>query len=174
MKNITAFTVGIAAVLAFSAQRSFAADEMKATAMEKMFIKKAADGGMAEVELGKMAAEKGGSQDVKDFGNRMVTDHTKINDNLKEVAGKMDVMVPTKVSAKHHMEMEKLSGLSGAEFDKTYVKAMVKDHETDLAEFQKADKTVKNPDLKKFIDDSIPVLQDHLDTIKKIEAKNQG
>ena len=169
-----AFTLGLAAALCAPWQQSFAADEdttgaAKATASEKMFIKKAADGGMTEVELGKLAAEKGGSSDVKDFGNQMVKDHSKINDDLKEVAGKMNVTVPGKLSAKHHATIEKMSGMSGADFDKAYVPAMVKDHEMDIAEFERADKMVKNPDLKKFIEDSIPMMKDHLEKIKKFD-----
>ena len=77
---------------------------------------------------------------MKDFGNQMVKDHSKINDNLKEVAGKMNVKVPSEVSAKHHATIEKMSGMSGAGFDKAYVAAMVMDHEKDIAEFEKADK----------------------------------
>ncbi len=175
-----AFTLGLAAVLCIPGQQTFAADEdtaaaAKPTAAEKMFMKKAADGGMTEVELGQLAAEKGGSDSVKDFGSEMVKDHGKINDNLKEVAGKMNFTLPAKVSAKHHATIEKMSGMSGADFDKAYVPAMVKDHEKDIAEFEKADTTVKNPDLKKFIEDSLPMMKDHLEKIKKFDqAKGQG
>ncbi|HEY1770516.1 MAG TPA: DUF4142 domain-containing protein [Chthoniobacterales bacterium] len=166
-----AFTVGTAVALCAPWQQSFAADEASghATSMEKMFVKKAADGGMTEVELGHLAAEKGASDAVKDFGNQMVTDHSKINDNLKEVAGKMNVQLPSTISKKHKMVMDKLTGLSGAAFDTAYVKEMVKDHKMDVAEFEKADKEVKNPDLKSFIDDSLPTLKDHLAKIEKFD-----
>jgi putative membrane protein len=137
--------------------------------MEKAFIRKAAQGGMTEVALGKLAAEKGGSDDVKDFGNRMVKDHTQINDNLKEVAGKMNVKVPADLNAKHQAMVDKFSNLSGAAFDKAYVPAMIKDHKKDISEFEKADQTVKNPDLKKFIEDSTPMMKDHLETIQKFD-----
>ena len=165
------FTLGVAA-LVWVASSSLAADEnanAPATAMEKIFIKKAADGGMTEVELGRLAAEKGGSDAVKDFGNEMVKDHSKINDNLKEVAAKMNIDLPTKVNAKHHATIEKMSGLSGAAFDNAYVPAMVSDHEKDIAEFEKADQQVKNADLKKFIEDSLPMMKDHLEKIKKFD-----
>jgi putative membrane protein len=99
----------------------------------------------------------------------MVTDHSKINDNLKEVAGKMNVQLPSTISKKHKMVMDKLSALSGAAFDTAYVKEMVKDHKMDVAEFEKADKEVKNPDLKSFIDDSLPTLKDHLAKIEKFD-----
>jgi putative membrane protein len=133
------------------------------------FIPKAASGGMTEVELGKLAAEKGASQEVKDFGNRMVKDHSKANDELKEVAGKMNVTVPGKVDAKHQAMIAKMSALSGAAFDKAYVKGMVKAHKEDIALFEGADKEVKNDDLKKFIENTIPVMKDHLAMIEKFD-----
>jgi len=170
-KSIT-LALGLVAILSVPFQPSSAADEAtssKPTAMEKTFIKKAADGGMTEVELGRLAAEKGGSDEVKDFGNQMVKDHSKINDDLKQVAAKMNVTVPSEVSAKHHAAIEKLAGMSGADFDKAYVAAMVTDHEKDIAEFEKADKEVKNPSLKKFIEDALPMMKDHLEKIKKFD-----
>jgi putative membrane protein len=163
---------GLAVLFSLPFHLCSAADEVasnKPTAMEKMFIKKAADGGMTEVELGRLAAEKGGSDEVKDFGNEMVKDHSKINDSLKEVATKMNVTVPSEISAKHHAAVEKMSGLSGAAFDKAYVAAMVTDHEKDIAEFEKADKEVKNADLKKFIEDALPMMKNHLEKIKKFD-----
>ncbi|MEP6938030.1 MAG: DUF4142 domain-containing protein [Chthoniobacterales bacterium] len=168
-------TLGILAALCTPWQGAFAQEKEKSPASEKgagsdaMFIKKAAHGGMMEVELGKIAAEKGQSQDVKDFGNRMVKDHSKANDQLKEVAGKMSAKVPGKLNAKHKAMVDQLSAMSGAEFDKAYVKAMIKDHEQDIAEFEKADKEVKNADLKKFIENTIPVMKEHLEMIKKFD-----
>lgn len=170
-------TLGVAVALSTPWQGALAQDKEKSPATEKgagagtdaMFIKKAANGGMTEVELGKIAAEKGQSQDVKDFGNRMVKDHSKANDELKEVAGKMNAKVPGKLNAKHKGMVDQLSALSGAEFDKAYVKAMIKDHEQDIAEFEKASKEVKNADLKKFIDNTIPVMKEHLEMIKKFD-----
>ena len=163
--------LGLSAALCAFGSYTFAADEggTKATAREKLFIKKAAMGGMTEVALGKVAAQNGGSQDVKDFGNQMVTDHSKINDNLKDVAGKMGVTIPDSLDSMHQAMVDKMSKLTGAEFDKAYVRDMVKDHEKDVAEFERAKSTVKNDDLKKFIDDSVPTMKDHLDKIKKFD-----
>lgn len=162
-------TVGIAAALCtpFAQAKEKKGDQMKGP--DAMFVKRAAQGGMTEVELGKIAAEKGQSQDVKDFGNRMVKDHSKANDQLKEVAAKMSAAVPSKVNSKHKSMIDKLAGMSGAEFDKAYVQAMVKDHQEDIAEFEKAGKEVQNADLKKFIEDTIPVMKEHLEMIKKFD-----
>lgn len=168
-----ALTLGIAAALCVPLHHSFAAEEdvgaAKATAAEKAFIKKAADGGMTEVEMGQLAAEKGGSDAVKDFGSRMVKDHGKINDELKEVAGKLGVTVPTKISAKHEAAIKKMSALSGAAFDNAYVPDMVTDHKKDIAEFEAAQKTVKSEDLKEFIEHSLETMKDHLQKIEKFD-----
>ena len=167
-------SMGLAIVLA-AGHASFAAEPegTKATAKEKAFIRKAANGGMAEVEMGKLAADKGGSDAVKDFGNRMVKDHSKANDQLKDVAANMGVTIPDKVNAKEQAMIDKLSAMSGSEFDKAYVKEMVNDHKKDIAEFETAGKEVKNADLKKFIDDTVPVMKDHLDTIQKFDQAKQ-
>ena len=162
-------TLGLALALSAYGPHSFAADEteMKATTMEKTFIKKAAMGGMTEVKLGEMASQKGDSKEVKGFGDKMVKDHTKINDNLKEVAGKLGATVPEDLDAMHKAKVAKMDKMSGAAFDKAYVNGMIMAHEKDIAEFQKADKEVKSDDLKKFIEDSIPTMQEHLEMIKK-------
>ncbi|MGI8889774.1 MAG: DUF4142 domain-containing protein [Chthoniobacterales bacterium] len=177
MKSRTfAVTVLIAAGLCAPWQISRAADDaqMKPTDAEKSFIMKAANGGMTEVELGKIAEQKGATQDVKDFGKRMVHDHGKANDQLKEVAGKMDVEIPDKVDAEHQATIDKFSKMAaGADFDQAYIPAMIKDHNEDIAEFQKEEKTVKNEDLKRFIASTIPVMKEHLMMIEKISKEKK-
>jgi putative membrane protein len=164
-------TLGFAAALCVSGQDLFATDakegEPKATASDKAFIEKAAMGGMTEVSLGKLAGEKGESKEVKDFGEKMVKDHTKIADNLKEVAGKLGTTLPEKVDATHEAKIDKMEKKSGTDFDSAYVNAMVMAHEKDIAAFEQAGKETKNADLKKFIDDSLPTMKEHLEMIKK-------
>jgi putative membrane protein len=138
---------------------------------DEAFIKKAADGGMTEVELGQIAAKNAQQQEVKDFGNQMVKDHGKANNDLKAVAGKLKVPVPEKVSAKHQAKIDKMAKMTGAAFDQAYVQDMVKDHELDIAEFEAADKEVKDADLKKFIEKTVPVMKHHLAMVKKLAAK---
>lgn len=164
--------MGLAVAVASLGHSASAADKGaggKATANEKAFIMKAANGGMTEVELGKVAGDKGASSEVKDFGARMVKDHSKANDNLKKVAAKMGVTVPEKVDAPHQAMINKMSAMSGAAFDSAYVKGMVKDHKEDVAEFESAGKQVKNADLKKFIDETVPVMKEHLSMIEKFD-----
>lgn len=138
------------------------------------FAMKAAQGGLAEVQLGKLAAEKGGSPDVKSFGQMMVDDHSKANDQLKSVAEKQNITLPTTLAPKDQSLYDKLQGMSGADFDKTYVKAMVKDHQEDVKEFQKESQKGKNEEIKQFAATTLPVLQTHLDKIKQIQSSMKG
>lgn len=147
----------------------FAAEQNKATAKETEFIKKAADGGMTEVELGSLAEKNGQRDDVKQFGSRMVSDHGKANDNLKSIASNLNVTVPEKVSSKHQNLIDRMSKQSGTSFDSTYINEMVADHEKDISEFEKARSQVKNEELKKFIDETLPVMKEHLEMVKKMK-----
>ena len=140
---------------------------------DKAFLKHAAMGGLAEVELGKLAAQKGASEDVKQFGQKMVDDHTKANDQLKEIAAKAQVEVPSSLDPKHQKSMDKLSKLSGEKFDKAYVKDMVKDHRKDVSEFQAEAQNGTDPNVKQFAASTLPVLQEHLKMIEDISNKSK-
>jgi len=129
------------------------------SAKDKSFMMKAAKGGMMEVEWGKLAAKDGQSADVKKFGNRMVTDHSKANDELMSLAQEEGVKLPN----------EKTSGKWKS--DKDYMDMMVKDHEKDLAEFQAEAKDGSDPDVKKFAEKTSKVVQKHLDMAKEIQGK---
>jgi putative membrane protein len=141
---------------------------MKST--DAKFAQKAAQGGMAEVQLGQMAAQKGTNADVKAFGQQMVDDHTKANDDLKSVAAKENMTLPTDLSAKDQALQSKLQNLSGEQFDRAYMKAMVKDHEEDVKEFQKEANNGKDPQIKDFASRTLPILQGHLDKAKSVDS----
>jgi len=135
---------------------------------DKKFIKDAADGGLAEVELGQLAASKGSSDEVKKFGQRMVDDHGKANDQLKQLASSKQVNLPTEPSAKHKATKAKLEKLSGDQFDKAYVAEMLKDHKKDVAEFQRESQSAKDPEVKSFASQTLPTLQDHLKQVQSM------
>ncbi len=135
------------------------------------FMNKAAQGGMAEVELGKMASTKAQNAEVKQFGQQMTADHTRANNELKTLAAGKNVTLPTDVGAMHKATMDKLSKLSGAEFDREYVKAMVEDHEKDVAEFQKQADSGTNADVKAFAAKTLPTLKSHFEMIKAMQSK---
>jgi putative membrane protein len=135
------------------------------------FMTKAAQGGMAEVELGKLAAAKAQSPEVKQFAQKMVTDHTKANDELKALAGEKNFSMPVRLDAKHQSVLDRLNGLSGAEFDKAYVDAMVADHEETVALFKSEAEGGKDADAKGWAGKTLPNLQMHLEMIKGIKSR---
>jgi len=169
MKRV--FLAGTAALL-MAAAPAFAQQTKgpNATA-DHQFAMKAAQGGMAEVELGRLATEKASSDEVKKFGQRMVDDHSKANDELKSEAAKKNITLPTTIDAKDKALMDRLSKLSGPAFDRAYMTAMVKDHRTDVSEFQKEASTGHDPDLKAWAAKTLPTLQDHL---KQAESVDQA
>jgi len=134
------------------------------------FVKEAAQGGMAEVELGQLASKNAQDPEVKKFGQMMVTDHGKANAELKTLAGKKNWTMPTDIGS-HKSTMDKLQGLKGADFDKEYVDEMVSDHEKDLKAFQQQGQSGTDPELKEFAAKTATVIQKHLDAIKAIQAK---
>lgn len=136
---------------------------------DKEFVLRAAQGGMTEVALGKEAGEKGGTSEVKDFGNRMVKDHTAANDELKSLAEKKGIALTDKLDARHQGQVDKLNKLSGSAFDKAYVTNQVRAHESTVQLFQEEAKSGQDPDLKAFATKTLPTLQDHCSSIKGIE-----
>lgn len=138
---------------------------------DKEFMDKAAQGGMAEVQMGQLAASKAQNAEVKSFGQKMTQDHSNANTGLKSLATQKGLTLPTEVSAKHKEDMDKLSKLSGAAFDKEYVTMMVADHEKDVADFQKQSESATDADLKAFAAKTLPTLKMHLEMIKGIQAK---
>jgi putative membrane protein len=122
-------------------------------------MRKAAKGGMMEVAMGKVAEQNAQSEDVKSFGKRMVTDHGKANDELKSIASKKGIQLPSKEPSGKWTS------------DKAYMDMMVKDHEKDLAEFKEEASNGSDADVKKFADDTAKVVQEHLDLAKEIQGK---
>ena len=141
---------------------------------DQRFVKEAAIVGMAEVELGKLAADKATTADVKQFGQRMVDDHSKANDELKSWASQNNVTLPADLDAKNKATRDRLSKLTGAAFDRAYMTAMVADHNADVAAFERASKTVKNTDLKAWVDKTLPTLQEHKKMAHDTRAKLGG
>jgi putative membrane protein len=138
---------------------------------DRKFFTDASQGGMLEVELGKIAAEKGSNPDVKTFGQRMVDDHSKANDQLKGLAAQKNVKLSDKLSPAKQKMVAKYNKLSGAAFDSSYMSNMVTDHKQDVAEFQKEAKSGKDSDVKSWAQTTLPTLQDHLKMAEDTKAK---
>lgn len=148
-----------AAVAAVGDQPAKADAASSLSEKDKAFIKKAAKGGMMEVELGNLAAKNAKNSDVKSFGERMVADHSKANEELKALAEKKGAKMPKKSPTVKWTS------------DKAYMDMMVQDHEKDLAEFQEQAKDGSDPDLKAFAERTAKVIDEHLNLAKKTQSE---
>jgi len=135
---------------------------------DSKFTVEAASGGMMEVQLGALAQQKASGQRVKDFGAMMVRDHTKVNDELKSLAGMKSITLPPSPGGDHLDHIRDISKKTGKDFDKNYMKMMVKDHKDDIDAFEEASKDVNDADIKAFATKTLPALRMHLDSAKAI------
>jgi putative membrane protein len=135
------------------------------------FVQQAASGGLAEVELGKLAEQKGSSAEVKQFGRRMVTDHTRANQELAAAAQEAGITPPSAMLPKHRQTVDRLSARSGKAFDKAYMTTMVKDHTEDVALFQQEAQSGKADALKEMASTTVPTLQQHLILARQVATK---
>src|SRR5579884_2861049 len=135
---------------------------------DKRFVKEALQGGNAEVQLGQLAQQKASRDDIKQFGQKMVNDHTRLGDQMKQVAQQIGITPPSGLSAKDQALANKLQGLSGDSFDKAYVQAMIRDHKKDLWEFKHAASTATDPAVKSAASQGEQVISEHLHMIEQI------
>jgi putative membrane protein len=150
------------------AQGSSAQSPAKLTAADQKFLKKAADDGLDEIELGKLAVQKAPNRQVKNFGQRMIDDHGKANDQLKAMASNKGVELPQKTGSKNKARKERLAKLSGDQFDNAYMAEMLKDHKEDVAEFLQESKAGGDADVKAFATTTLPTLESHLKLAESI------
>jgi putative membrane protein len=159
-----------------TATRPAAAAEAKAAVAQddRKFVEEAAIGGMAEVELGKMAEQKATNSQVKTFASRMAQDHGKANEELKQLAQSKGISVPTAADKSHQKHMDSLSKLSGAEFDRQYMAHMLADHRKDVSAFKKASEGARDSDIKAFAGKALPTLQEHLKMAQSVNDTVKG
>jgi putative membrane protein len=143
------------------------------TPADRTFVNEAAVGGMAEVQLGQLAVKNAKSPDVKNFGQRMVDDHTRVNNDLKQLASSKGITLPTDLDTKHKETVDRLSKLTGEQFDKAYMNDMIEDHTKDVADFRKEASEAGDPDVKAFAAKTLPTLEEHLALAKSINSKVQ-
>jgi len=161
-----------AAVLAQGASAPAAAPAASASALpraDRDFIIQAAGDGLAEVELGKLAQQKGASDAVKSFGSKMFDDHSKANEELRRIASAKGVTLPAAPGKKHQKDIEKLGKATGADFDRDYARHMVADHKKAVALFEKQAKGGGDAELKAFAAKTLPTLQQHLEHAAQLE-----
>jgi putative membrane protein len=144
------------------------------TAADATFMRTAATNGMAEVEHGHLAAQNAAHADVKQFGQRMVGDHGKANDELRGLASRKNVTLPAALDSKHKSMQDKLAQMKGKQFDRVYMAHMVAAHEQAVALFEKEAKGGQDADVKEWAAKTLPILQEHLKTARTVNAKVTG
>lgn len=174
MGNLGKTLIVTASAALLLAAAAFAADQGTVPPADRSFVMEAAQGGQAEVELGKLAVGKAVNSDVKSFGQKMVDDHSKANDKLRQVAAEKGLSLPSDLDQKSRAEYNHLEKLSGAAFDRAYVKLMVKDHVKDLADFQRESQKAADPAIRQFVTETLPTLQEHLSMAKDLQSKVVG
>jgi putative membrane protein len=142
-----------------------------AVSADESFVKEAAAGGMAEVELGRLATEKAASARVKSFGQKMVADHGTANDSLKSLAASKQIAMNTSVDAAHRARYDRLKSLSGSNFDRAYVTSLLTDHEKDVAAFRREATSGRDPDVKAWAAKTLPTLEEHLNMVQDLRKE---
>ena len=170
--GVALFVFCFAGVLLFG--RSMSSSAQTPAAADTRFAKNAAEGGMAEVKLGELAQQKAGSEAVKSFGKRMVDDHSKAGEQLKATAQSQNITLPSDLKPADQAAYDRLSKLSGTEFDRAYMQMMVKDHEEDVAEFKREASGGSNQTLKDFAAQVLPTLEDHLKEARDVAANRKA
>lgn len=170
MRHITtacSLIVGLGLIVSVvSASR--AADATKEKNPTQSFIKHAASGGLLEVKLGQLATERAKNPAVKQFAQRMVDDHSKANKELEAVAGQKGVQLSGKLNKKDQATFDKFADLKGEDFDREYIQCMLKDHEHDVAEFEKQARNATDQDVKTFAAKTLPTLREHLQMVRAL------
>ena len=141
---------------------------------DQAFVIQTAKNGMAEVELGKLASEKASSAKVKAFGQRMVTDHGKAGEELKSLAATKQITLPTMPDPEHKALHDRLAKLSGAEFDRAYVREMVAGHRKGVDSFTMESMSGKDNDVKAWAAKTLPTVREHLRMIEELDKDTTG
>ncbi len=150
------------------------ADDSPGTFSDDQFVAKAAKSGSTEVELGKLAMNRSERTEVKNFGERLMNDHTKANNELLSLAGKKAIAVPKKVDAKQQECIDDLGKLRGSEFDREFASHMVKSHKEAIELFEKESETGKDADLKAFATRTLPTLKEHLRRAQELSGEKKA
>jgi putative membrane protein len=161
MKFVIIVTLTAAAPLAFAASSS----------PDNSFYRSIAEGGMAEVDLGKLAEQKSTNPQVKHFAQQMVNDHSAANEKLDALASSKQAAIPKTLDASHQAERAKLEALSGNSFDKAYVESQVKDHEKAVALLEKEISSGQDADAKAFAQSVLPTIRHHLEEARTLASQ---
>lgn len=161
MKKTVMITIGLIVLFAMVGMAISQQSKPAISSQDKKFIEEAAMSSQMEIKMGQLAAERASNPEIKNFGQRMVTDHTKANKELMSLAQQKGVSVKTDLDRGKQRKIDELAKKSGAEFDREYMKEMTKDHKEDIKKFDKQAKQGQDPDIKSFASRTLPTLQEH-------------
>jgi putative membrane protein len=139
-----------------------------ASAADSAFLKDACQGGIMEMKLGQLAQTNASSQQVKDFGQRMVNDHSRMNMSVRDLAGKQSVTLPSDISIKDKITYDLISKKTGADFDRAYMEDMIADHKADVAAFEREVESGTDPEAKAVAQKALPTIREHLRMAEEI------
>lgn len=165
-------TCAMSAAVVLCGQFGFSQNTTDPSSADKKFVHSALEGGNAEVKLGQLAAQKGRSDDVKQFGQKMVDDHTKLGEQMKQIAQQQGMSMPNGIPGKVKTLEAKLNSLSGDAFDKAYIKAVLQDHEKDLSEFKKEASLGNDTSIKDAASQGAQVISEHLQMARQMAQKH--
>lgn len=170
--HIILTTIAVSGLFVFSAAAQNEANRIRQGA-DGSFVTQATQGGMAEVELGRLATQKAANEKVKQFGQRMIDDHSKANDELNGIVARKGMTAPTTLDSASESTKMRLSRLNGAAFDRAYMEEMVNGHKQAVALFQREADHGTDPDIKAFASKTLPTIQHHLqlaeDTLNEVK-----
>lgn len=179
MKKLFAFLVPVALVVGCAHNDNMGGTEpgsagvtsgsSQLSASDTRFVKEAAQGGIMEVKIGYMGVQNGQSSQVKNLGQKLIQDHTAANKELEQLAARKGVVIPQDLDAHHQQELDRLSKMTGAQFDQAFIKHAIDDHQKDIRKFQNAAEKANDQDLRAFAQRTLPVLQQHLDMAKSAQ-----
>ncbi len=162
MRYISTLSLSLAAAGLLRAGQNSASQNSQMSSADQRFMNKAAQDGMAEVQLAQLAEQKASNQSIKNFAKQLEKDHTAANDELKQIAQSKNVTLPSSVDSMDKREYDRLSKLSGTEFDTAFVQHQVKDHEKDISAFKKEAENGQDSDVKSFASGKVSALEHHL------------
>ena len=169
MKALTVISLGAGVLITLTGPA--AAQIQLVNDADREFVNKAATGGIAEVELGRIATQRAARPSVRSFGERMVTDHGRSNADLASLARSKGIEAPTALEPSQQAVRDRLSALNGNDFDRAYMSEMVRDHTEDIALFERAAETSTDPELKAWAAQSLPMLREHLALARQVNSE---
>ena len=152
----------VALTLAYSAEQEAMSE------IEHSFLQKAAQGHYAKVALGQLAVQKASHNQVKQHGARMIEDHQKVAEGVRKLTSQGGTPLPSQLSMQHQQIQQKLSQLSGKDFDIAYISFMVGNHVQDVGEMEQGAKTLTDPRVQQWTASTLPLLKDHLEQVKAV------